>query len=128
MTFSTYDEKTACITYFNCLFLYLGTELVIQFPVDLSCLDYSFIISFSIAYSFVDDIFLVSLLAHFCLSLEFSVTAEDNVSASSGHVGSDSNRTELTGLSNDLSFLFMLLCVEDAVLDTLLLEESRELF
>ena len=47
----------------------------------------------------------------------FRVSAENNVGTTTCHICGDGHRTATAGLSNDLSFTFMLFRIQDIVLD-----------
>ena len=57
----------------------------------------------------------VAFLTHFSLSEIFSVTAEHDIRTASCHVCGDCYRAELTCLSYDIGFHFVVLRVEDGM-------------
>ncbi len=128
MTLCTKDIETACLLDSNCLLLDFCVVLVIEFTVELSCFEYLCIVGICKADSLCDDLFRDFTLSHLCSCKELSVTSQHDIGTTSSHVGSDSNCTVLACLCYDLSFLCMLLCVEDFVLDALSLEHCREQF
>ena len=60
------------------------------------------------------------------LGHEFGVAAEHDIGAAACHVGRDGDRAQVTGLRDDLGFLFVVLGVQDVVRDALALEQLRE--
>ena len=51
------------------------------------------------------------------------VATQHNIGAAACHIGGDSNRALLAGLRNDFRLTLMLLCVQNVVLDALLLQQ-----
>ena len=119
MPLCTQNVQSPCFLDLHCLFLDLGTELVIQFLVNSSCRQDLLILRIRIAHSLVDDIILVALLAHFCLCQKFSVTAQHNIRTTARHVGCNGHCTQLACLCHDLCLTGMLLCIQHIVLDAL---------
>ena len=126
MTLCTEDIETACFLNGNSLLLYLCIELVIELAVELSCCKYLLVICISEADSLCDDLLGYLALSQLGSCEELGVTAQHDICTTSCHVGSDGNGTVLTCLSNDLSFLCMVLGIEDLVLYALSLEHSGE--
>ena len=126
MTLCTEDVETACLLDSNSLFLYLCVELIVKLTVKLSCSEDLLVVCISETDSLGDYLLGDLTLSQFCSCEEFSVTAQHDIGTTSCHVGSDGNSAVLTGLSNDLSFLSVLLGVEDFVLDALSLQHSGE--
>ena len=67
-------------------------------------------------------------LAQVVLRHVFGVTAEHDIGTTACHVRCDRNRAEFTGLRDDLGFLFVVLRVQEVVLDALAGEKIGELF
>ena len=61
-------------------------------------------------------------------NLRFQVTAKHNIGSSTGHVGRNGNHTRTTRLRDNLGFLLVVLRIQYFVVNTRLLEVSRELF
>jgi hypothetical protein len=63
-----------------------------------------------------------------CPSHRFGIAAQDDIRPASGHVGSDRHRAQPSGLRDDLGLAFVVLGVEDLVLDASPIEQRRQAF
>ena len=75
-----------------------------------------------------DDALVKAGLAQVGLGHELGVAAEDDVGASAGHVGRDSDRAELARLRDDLRLLLMVLGVEHRMRYAALFQQRRDIF
>ena len=67
-----------------------------------------------------------SLLHAFLLGRKLRISAQQNVGAATGHIGRDGDHVFAPGLGDDLGFFFVLLGVQDVMLDSLLLQQIGE--
>ena len=86
------------------------------------------IVRLGVAGSFGDGGLVIAGLAQVGLGHELGVAAEGDIGAAACHVRRYRNCAELTGLSDDLGFLFMVLGVEHRVRDTAALEQGGDIF
>ena len=66
-----------------------------------------------------------SLIASF-RQFRFEIAAQHNISAAASHISCDSDRTRPPCLLHDQRFTFMLLCIQDFVLDALFVQNGRQ--
>ena len=77
------------------------------------------VVGVSVAGGVHDDLFGVTGLHQVSSGQILGVAAQHDIGTTAGHVGSHGDRTQLTGLSHDLSFLLVVLGVQQVVLDAL---------
>ncbi len=68
----------------------------------------------------------IALLVHLVARHQLGVAAEQDVDATTGHVGGDGDRAEAAGLGDDVGLTGVLLGVEHLVFDAALLQQPRE--
>ncbi len=113
------DEQTAGLAH---LVRFAGNfRLVLfqRFGKHGACIENFLIFRFGIAGRLGDQLIGKSCLAQIVLCHVLRIAAEHDIRAAACHVGGNGNGTELTGLRDDLSFLLMILGVEQIVLDAL---------
>ena len=126
MTSCTHNEQTASLS--DLFSLGIGFFLVFSFECSecfTSLIDV-FVISFCKTCCFDNKLLWNFHLTHFRFCEVFGITTKDNISTTTSHICCDSNSTELTSLSDDFSFFFVIFSIENIVLDTLFLEQRTE--
>ena len=83
--------------------------------------------SFGITGGFGNDGVVVTCLLQVVFGKVFRIAAQHNVRAAAGHVGGDGHRAELSGLSDNFRFLFMILGIQHRVWDSALFEQGGKI-
>ena len=112
------DEKAACVSHELCLLVDLHLIFGVGFFIGGSCGENFGVVRFGKGVGFGDEFIGKTLLFEVALGHELCVAAEHDIRAAACHVGRDRDRAEVTGLRDDLGFLFVVLGVQNVMRDT----------
>ena len=121
------DEKAACVSHELCLLVNLHLIFGVGLLIRSSCGENFGVVRFGKGVGFGDQLVGKPLLFEIALCHELRVAAEHDIGAAACHVGCnrhctrDCDRAEMTGLRNDLGFLFVVLGVQDVMRNSLAL-------
>ena len=121
------DEQAAHFTYLLRLFLNLAFILGLGVGEHLAGVQDLLVVGLGVAGGLGDQLIGHASLTQVSLGQILGVTAQHDIGTTAGHVGGHGDRAQLTGLSHDLSFLLVVLCVQDVMLDALALEHVGQL-
>ena len=115
MPFGSKNEETADLADLFCFRTRDGTVLAQLFRIQRPCLANRLVLGLGIAGRFRDHGVVIARFLQVILRQKLGIAAEHDIGAAACHVGRDGDGTELARLRNDLSFLLMVLGIQDGM-------------